>query len=524
MTSSLPEHLAGLLQPQAYPHPVEAITLVETHISWVLLTGRFAYKVKRPVHFPFVDLSSLERRAFCCAEEVRLNRRFAPDLYLEARPITVIDGAVHMGGSGEPIEHAVKMLQFRRDEELDTLLAKASITPAELTAFGQDLATIHAGLPVAEPPSTWGDPQAIRAMIAKNLEECAQASVVFDYASEVSSLRPELEHHLEALAPLMAERRAGGRIRECHGDLHAANIVRRDARLVAFDCIEFEPAFRWIDVAEEIAFLLADLDARGHPKHEQALLGGYLTRSGDFQACRLVSLYKAHRALVRAKVTALSRAGASPDAGQGPTGLALHRAYIDCAKRALARRYPTLILMSGLSGSGKSWLAERLAPLLGAVHLRSDVERKRLAGLNELERSNSALGEGMYSRAATTRLYECLASNAEDVLLGGYSAIVDATFARREDRSILRQLSHRLGVSARLIECVAPHNVLVNRIMERDSQKHDASEADVSVLNWQREHWEPVAADELWEVMGTDTTSPDLEDLARRIRIRQPQG
>jgi len=519
MTSSLPEPLAGLLQPQAYPHPVEAITLVETHISWVLLTGQFAYKIKRPVRFPFVDLSSLERRAFFCAEEVRLNRRFAADLYLEVCPITATDGTVHMGGTGQPIEYAVKMLQFRREEELDTLLAQESIVPAELAAFGQDLAAIHARLPVAEPPSPWGDPQAIRTMIAKNLEECAQASVVFDDASDVRSLRWELERHLEAAAPWMAERREDGRIRECHGDLHAANIVRREARLIAFDCIEFEPAFRWIDVAEEIAFLLADLDARGYPQHEQAFLGGYLTRSGDFQACRLLSLYKAHRALVRAKVTALSRASASPAAAADQSGPALHRAYVNCAKRALEQRYPTLILMSGLSGSGKTWLAERLAPLLGAVHLRSDVERKRLAGLGELERSNSALAQGMYSRSSTSRVYEYLASAAGEVLFGGYPAIVDATFARREDRRVFRQLARRLGVAACLIECRAPHNILVRRIAERDSQGHDASEADVSVLNWQEEHWEPVAADELWATIDADTTKADLDDLARRIRL-----
>jgi aminoglycoside phosphotransferase family enzyme/predicted kinase len=521
MSSNFPEYLAGLLQPEAYPHPVEAVTLVETHISWVLLTGAFAYKVKRPVRFPFVDLTSLQRRAFFCAEEVRLNRRFAPDLYLEVCPITVTDGAVRMGGGGAPVEYAVRMLQFQRDEELDTLLAQERILPAELGAFGQELAGIHARLPVAEPASPWGEPQAIQAMIRKNLEECAEASGVFEDASEVSSLRLELERQLEVVAPWMAERRRDGRVRECHGDLHAANIVRRGSTLVAFDCIEFEPAFRWIDVAEEIAFLLADLDARGFPQHEQAFLGGYLARSGDFQACRLLSLHKAHRALVRAKVTALTRAGAAVAASADPKGRALHRAYIDCATLVLVRRYPTLILMSGFSGSGKTWLAERLAPLLGAVHLRSDVERKRLMGLAELERSNSALGEGMYSKSSTSRVYHYLASAVEDVLVGGYTAIVDATFARREDRSIFRELARRLSVAACLIECRAPDDVLLRRVSERDLQRKDASEANVAVLDWQREHWEPVAADELWAVMGMDTTQPDLDGLARRIRMLQ---
>jgi uncharacterized protein len=520
MSFALPGHLAGLLQPQAFPHPVEAVTLVETHISWILLTGAFAYKVKRPVCFPFVDLRPLERRAFFCEEEMRLNRRFAPDLYLDVCPITVMDGVARMGGSGKPVEYAVKMLQFRREEELDKLLARASIVPGELAAFGQDLAAIHARVPVAEPPSAWGDPQAIRVVMMRNLEECADASVVFVGASAVRSLRLQLEHHLEAAAPWMAERRENGRVRECHGDLHAANIVRRGSSLVAFDCIEFEPAFRWIDVAEEIAFLLADLDARGHPEHEQAFLGGYLNRSGDFQACRLLHLYKAHRALVRAKVMALSHAGAAAT-GVNDEEQRLYRAYIDCATRALARRKPVMILVSGLSGSGKTWLAERLAPLLGAVHLRSDVERKRLTGLQELDRSDSAVGEGIYARSSTNRVYEYLASAAEDVLLGGYIVIIDATFARREYRDLFRKLARRHGVPDCLIQCRAPDNVLVNRINERASHRQDASEADVKVLTWQKENWEPIAADESGSLMSVDTTNPQLDDLARQLRLLQ---
>src|SRR5581483_6562368 len=299
MSGMLPEHLAGLLQPQAYPHPVEAVTLVETHISWILLTGAIAYKIKRPVAFAFLDLRSPGRRAFFCAEEVRLNRRFAPHLYLDVCPVVLKNGQACIGGAGEAVEHAVKMSQFRRDDELDNLLARSRIGPAELDAFGRELARIHAGLPAAEPPEPWGDPQAVRTAITNNFEQCVQASAVFDSSSEVRALREELDRRLDEAAPWMSDRREDERVRECHGDLHAANVVRLESRLVAFDCMEFEPAFRWIDVADEIAFLLADLDAQHYPLHEQAFLSGYLARSGDYQACRLLPLYKAHRALDR---------------------------------------------------------------------------------------------------------------------------------------------------------------------------------------------------------------------------------
>lgn len=519
MSAALPENLAALMQPSAYPHPVAEVMLVETHISWILLTGKVAYKIKRPVCFPFLDLRSLERRAFFCREELRLNRRFAPQLYRDVCPIVLVDGAARLDGPGEPIEYAVKMCQFARDDELDNLLAQARIAPPELAAFGRELAAIHGALPVAAPPQPWGDPQAVHDAIVRNLDECVQAGAVFDRASAARSLRPQLEQRLQSLAPWMLTRRENGFIRECHGDLHAANIVRLDSKLVAFDCLEFEPSFRWIDVADELAFLLADLDARGYPRHEQAFLTGYLDQSGDYQACRLLPLYKAHHALVRAKVGALQRRGASGRGAASPddNGLRMFGAYVDCAARALSPKSPALILMSGLSGSGKTWLAERLAPILGAVHLRSDIERKRLAGVDPGARTGSAPGEGMYSKDFTARVYAYLAEAVDDILCGGYTAVVDATFSRREDRDGFRKLASRLGAPACLIHCHASHELLRSRIADRDRQGRDASEADVNVLQWQKEHWEPVTPDEQWTVIPVDTAEMDLARLAQRI-------
>jgi uncharacterized protein len=299
--------------------------------------------------------------------------------------------------------------------------------------------------------------------------------------------------------------------------------VRLESKLVAFDCLEFEPAFRWVDVADEVAFLLADLDARGYPQHEQAFLAGYLGQSGDYQACRLLSLYKAHHALVRAKVGALQLHGTGAEpVDPGPAGaddsrLRSFGAYLNCAERALGRKSPVLILMSGLSGSGKTWLAERIAPLLGAVHLRSDIERKRLAGVDDRVRSKSALSEGMYSKDFTARVYAYLARAVDDVLSGGYTAVVDATFSRREARDAFSKVASLLEVPACLIHCHASHEVLRNRIEERDRQGRDASEADANVLEWQKEHWERVAADEHWTVIPVNTADVDVTDLALQI-------
>lgn len=509
---AFPERLTALLAPSAYSPAVERVEVVETHVSWVLLTGELAYKIKRPVCYPFVDQRSLERRAFLCREEVRLNRRFAPLLYLGVSPIAQVDGQTKMDvAGGTIIEWAVKMRQFRRDEELDKLLLAGQIDPAELARFGHDLAVIHAGLPAAHP----GQGPALvptGTLILRNLQECAEAARPLGKHGEVLALREPLDAHLSATASLRAERLAAGRVRECHGDLHSRNVVRQGSHLVAFDCLEFDPALRWIDVADEIAFLLMDLDVQQRPLHAQAFLGGYLTQSGDYQACRLLNLYKVHRALVRAKVAALGATGA----GSSPTAESRHQldAHLGCASRALRPKQPLLILMHGLSGSGKTWIARHLAPQLGAVHLRSDVERKRLAGLSESARSGSRLEGDLYSREATERVYAHLAQCARDVLAGAYTVIVDATFQRRAQRAAFQELA--VQYSAVIIHCHAPGEVLERRMLERGERADDPSEADLSVLHWQAQHAEPIADGEPFRVIDVSTTDADALDVLAR--------
>jgi len=463
--SSLPDHLHALLYPRAYPHPVRAVDLIETHISWVLLTGKFAYKIKRPVHHSFIDLRRAAQRRRLCHEEVRLNRRFAPELYLGVRAIRWRQGEARIGGPGRIIEHAVSMRQFPRTHELDALLAARHIGPAELETFG-----------------------------AASLEAWTAAAL-----------------------PLLERRFAAGRVRECHGDLHAANIVRCGARLLPFDCLEFDPALRWIDVADEVSFLLADLDARDRPLHAQAFLGGYLSASGDYQACLLAPVFRAHRALVRAKIMALTALASGAARLAKRTARQWHEKYLACARRALAPQRPGLVLMCGLSGSGKTWLARRLAPALGAVHLRSDIERKRLAGLAPLARSASAVARGLYGREVTGAVYARLAECATDALAGGYTTIVDATFAAAADRARFRAVAAQLGLDLRIVYCHAPRRVLESRIRQRGHRADDPSEADLEVLHWQERHFTPPGAHEANAILDAAQIAP--AELVRRIRV-----
>jgi aminoglycoside phosphotransferase family enzyme/predicted kinase len=503
---ALPAHLRFLLDARAYPHPVRKVILVETHISWILLTGELAYKVKRPVRLPFVDLTSRERRQLLCNEEVRLNCRFAADIYIGVCNITADEQGARIGGVGPVIDYAVKMRQFNRSEELDSLLISHRIQPAELEAFGIELAQVHAGLPVADEASPWARAPAVRATVLRNLEECIEAAGPLIGAQRLRALRAVLEQQLEAASSWMRQRRACGKVRECHGDLHCSNVVRRESHLTPFDCLEFEPAFRWIDVADEVAFLLADLQALQRPAHMQAFLSGYLTASGDYHACRFLDLYAAHRSLVRAKVTALSVA--KSDAATERAAAEACEVHLGCAQARLRRKRPILILMAGLSGSGKTWRANHLAVPFGAVHIRSDVERKRLAGLSATDRSQSAPGRGLYAPEVNARLHAHLLAAAESTLSGGFTTIVDATFSSRDDRRHFGELGKRLGVVVGLVHCRAPLDVLRSRVEARERAGADPSEAGLAVLDWQLGRYDPLRPDEPFTVFEASSSEP----------------
>ena len=511
--AQLPHPLSDLLSPDAYDHPVARIELIETHISWVILTGEFAYKIKRPVQHAFVDLRSPEHREFLCHEEIRLNRRFSRDLYLDVWTVNVDGGRARMRGAGKVIEHAVRMRQFDRAHELDRLLDADAIGSGELARFGRDLANIHAALPHATVDDEWGRQDQIANTIVRNVAECKREATVFGTSTEIAELAPLLRDRVEAAAAWMVARREQGRVREGHGDLHARNLLRHHNRLVAFDSIDFDPGLRWIDVADEIAFLVADLQARRHPSHAHAFLNAYLSASGDYHACRFLDLYRSHRALVRAKVEAIAIAG--KESQQVERALPRHQAYLETARQAVTARKPMIILMSGVSGSGKTWLAERLAASLGALHIRSDVERRRLLGGT----TTGELGAGRYAPEHVARVYQHLARCADDVLSGGYDVIVDATFRDRNERSRFRDLAKNFGATLRLIYChVDDEELLLRRIEQRVRSRNDDSDADERVLSWQQGQFDPILADEGLEIIDADTTKGAVvETILRRL-------
>lgn len=484
----------ALREPGRYPHPVETVVVRQTHISWVLLAGAYAYKIKKPVRFDFVDFSSLERRRQACEDELRLNRRFAPGLYVDVVAIRGTAARPAFEGESAPIEYAVRLRRFDTDQELGALLARDAVTREEMGTFGQHLARLHEDCPVYDAP---GMAQRSLAVVSANLDELlVEASSARPGEPGGLELLPGMARWLRDRATVCAaalERRAAcGRVRECHGDLHVGNVVRFEGCLTAFDCLEFDISLRRIDVLDDAAFLFMDLVARGRRDLAYAFLNGWLESAGDYEAIGLLGGFFVHRALVRLKV---HRLGGEPLEA---------RRYLDAAQAFVQGSRALLVLTCGLSGSGKTWLSERLMAEAGAIRIRSDVERKRMAGL-QAGQSSARAGIDIYTLAFNDRVYERLRHLAGEQLRAGQSVIVDAAFLKQAERRRFVALADELDVPVVLLHCVAPQEELGRRLSERQRAGKDASEADEAVMRRQVHAWEPFTDIEQPAVIEVDT-------------------
>lgn len=497
--STSPDRLVRSLRAQLAREHGDA-TLIETHISWVLLAGEWAYKIKKPVRLSFLDFSTLAARKRYCDEELRLNRRLAPALYLDVVPITGTADAPHFDAAGVPIEYAVSMRRFAAGSLASERLAHGTLEAAVLDRFAQRLAAFHAAGDAAPAGGEYGTPQRIEADIALLLAEWPQPAD----APVIDEMRQWFAAHAAARGALAAQRLAAGRVRECHGDLHLDNLALVDGELIAFDCLEFDAGLRWIDVASELAFVLMDLKARGHCGLAHRFADAYLEAGGDHAALPLLRTYEVYRALVRARVARLREVAAAPSAGA--PGAA---AYLALAQRFAQQWEPRLLITHGLPGAGKTWVTHQLLQAAGAVRLRSDVERRRL------------LGPDHYQRADSEAVYARLLALARLALQSGYPTIVDAAFLRRDERARFRALAAELGAPFTLLHCTAPDEVLRQRVRERTARGADASQADETVLALLRERVQAPIGDEANDAIVLDTSLGNAAgDLARRWSSR----
>lgn len=504
--------IAALQNPALFPHPVEQFQVIETHISWVLLTGPYVYKIKKPMNFGFLDFTTLSAREHFCQQELKLNQRLTEDLYLEVLPITGTAEAPQLGGTGEAIEYALKIRQFPQDGLLSTLQAKGELTTAHIDEMARQIAEFHQATPRVPTENPLGSPESAMAPVTQNFEQILPFLSEKADLVQLHALEAWANASYERLKPLMSQRKADGFIRECHGDIHLGNITLIDGKVVIFDCIEFNEPFRMTDVYADIGFLAMDLEDRGLKSLSRRLISQYLEHTGDYAGLELLNFYKAYRALVRAKV-ALFSLSADADHVQRATTLRQYRNYANLAESYSAIPSNFLAITHGVSAVGKSHVAMRLVEALGAIRLRSDVERKRLVSEKQ----------DLYSADTSAATYKRLNELAAVVLHAGFPVVIDATYLKLDQRQATAQVAEATGTPFLILDCAAPKAVIQGWLAQRQAQNDDPSDATMEVIESQLANREPLTADETLRSRHVETNiSSDLDKLVDDIRQYLP--
>ena len=512
--------IADLSEPGAYPPPVDRVELVETHISWVFLAGDYAYKFKKPLDLGFLDFRARGRRLHYCREELRLNGRLAPEIYLDVVGARETAAGWRVGALNGDAEPAVRMRRFPAEARLDRRLTAGRLDGAALDAFARSLARFQRGLPPARPGDGRGDAAAVTRPALANFAALPGAGVAPGIAARLAALEDWTKRRAAALAESFNARLAAGFVREGHGDLHLANLVVLDGRIAAFDGIEFDPALRWIDLQSEVAFLLMDLESRGRADLAWRFYNAWLAECGDYDGLALLGWYLVYRHLVRAKIDGIRLAQGSLGTRETERLHARLVGHVELAERHARPPAPLLVLMHGLSGSGKSYLAGRLAPRLHAAWVRSDLERKRLHGLDPAAAAPAGVGEDLYDATSSERTYARLAGIARTALGAGINLVVDAAFLEAGRREEFITLALDSGARPVVLACEAPPEVLRRRVAGRHD---DPSDANLAVLEAQLAREVETGGLEPSFRVAVDTTGEvDAMALAERLLAADP--
>jgi aminoglycoside phosphotransferase family enzyme/predicted kinase len=547
-----------LSESKAYSFPVDSVEVRHTHISVVFLAGPFAYKIKKPVNLGFLDFSTLEKRRHFCAEEVRLNRRLAPDVYLGVVPLSQVGQGVQMEGQGEAIEWAVKMKRLPEEATLQKRLLRGQVDAGLLTALADKVASFHAQAEAGEHISAFGRFDVVARNARENFDQVVPQVGITISREIFERLRTLTEEALARLRPLIKSRAQRGVPRDTHGDMHLDHVYLLDdtfrvarpesskggvgrgqapfsapadpmmpkkvpdplapPELVIIDCIEFNERFRFADPVADMAFLVMDLLFHKRNDLAQKFADEYFRAAQDEEGRALLPFYVAYRAAVRGKVEGFELLEKEIPQEERTGALAKARAHWLLALRELETpsQKPCLVLVGGLPGAGKSTLAQGLADQAGFRLIRSDLVRKELAKISPTDSAPSAFGEGIYSPEWTTRTYaECL-HRAEILLFQGRRVIVDASFSQEKNRQTFVQAAQRLGVPVLFLLCQADPEIVRQRL---ESRKGDASDADWSIYQKAKERWEEIGPSTREVFHGVPTALTKEQAIAKALEL-----
>ena len=494
-TSSQTTLIKTLKNPRLYGSWCANVEVIETHVSYVVLTGRFALKIKKAVNLGFLDFTTLRARGFYCHREVELNRRFAPGVYLGVVRLTGVPVAAQIDGDGPIIEYAVKMREFPQDALLTRVLAAGRLTASHIDQLAAAVAAFHsAAIPVSA-AATSGTADEVLALAMENFTEIEPLLPTDADRRSAATLRAWTADEHTARRDVFAQRRDAGFVRACHGDLHLGNVALIDGRPTLFDCVEFNETMRWTDVMADVGFLVMDLIDRGQFAFASRFLNAYLEAIGDYNGLRVLRFYAVYRAMVRAKVAGMRAAQLTEGVRRKPA-IQECRQYMRMARRLARSIERGLIITYGPTGSGKTTRTQQLVEDMNAVRVRTDVERKRLRRLPALARTESNVNLGIYSPADTTRTYDMAADISKTIIDAGFIAIADGTFLRRLQRDHFAVLARERGVPFVILDVKVDETTLGKRVTERQDRGDDASEANLAVLEHQLRTAEPLGADE----------------------------
>ncbi len=504
-----------LKKPGFYGPGVTSVKLLQTHISYVALTGTYAYKVKKPVNFGFLDFSTLDKRKYFCEEELRLNRRLSPEIYLDVLPITKTDSTLELNGTGPIVDYALKMKEFPQEQLMCNMLKRDAVTEETIDQLCQRLIEFYSSQQPSEEITKFGELPAVKQNIDENFEQTKPMIGITVPRDMFQFVSDAAERFFEKKKAVFKRRMQDGRILDCHGDLHSGNIVITDHTIQIFDCIEFNERFRYIDVASDIGFLAMDLDYQNYPYLSSHLIQEYVDRSGDQGIYDVLNFYKSYRAYVRGKVHGfqLNDPHISPEAKQD---IVLHaKKYFDLSKyyaelfsRDLPTTRPLVFVVSGLTGPGKSTIAQKLAVDYHARQINTDVVRKQHAGIEQYERHHDQFHTGLYTPENIDKTYEYVMELAAQHLREKESVVLDATFQKKSYRDMARSVAQKHHATAIFISCTCPDEVVKRRLEER-LKKKTVSDGRWEIYRQQQKTFEQFSADEPFLAIDTSNESYD---------------
>ena len=488
-----PKLVETMSRPEFYPHRPETVELIQTHISFIFIAGEDVYKVKKDVDFGFLDFTSLKKRKHHCLEELRLNRRLAPETYRDVVAISEnAEGRLSLATGGHIIEYAVKMKKLPQERMLKRLLATGAAEPSMMDRIAARLMDFHRNADTGGKIDQIGGVETIRHNHDENFEQTTAYVGVTLPEYQYRFIKSYIYRFFEQKKELLEKRVSDHKIRDCHGDLHLEHIVVTDD-ITIFDCIEFNERFRFEDVAAEVAFLAMDLDYNGYPDYAERFVAAYIRQAGDPEIRTLLNFYKCYYAYVRGKVVSFRIDDKAIRQEDRNEAVKIAAKYFDLAYTCAARlEKPALILVAGLMGTGKSVLAKQMAPRLGAEIIRMDVLRKEMLNLSPQERRFEDFGRGIYADEMSGKTYEKALEQAKAKLKEGKSVIMDASFKKRKDRKMARTVAEQCLADFFVVECVCPEATIQKRLEERLADGEEASDGRWEIFQAQKNDFEEI--------------------------------